>query len=115
MITERDFLSEMGGIILRVFQGNDKFFTKEKVCQDGHFSPKMFLPERILCMRGSTLLRLMLYFASAMSRDELDEIFLALSHRIYEVADDEDFSAYRIIDSHAGSPIKSARHPKNER
>lgn len=106
MISEMEFMNEIAGIILSVFNGKEKYFTKENVCRDGHFSPKMLVQERLLRMRGTSLLRLMLYIASAMSREEFDKLTLKLSRYITDVANDEDFSAYTIIDSHAGSPIE---------
>lgn len=106
MITENDFLNGIAEIILSVFDNQDLCLTKEGVCKDGHFSPKMLTPDRLLSMHSYTLMRLMLYLATTMSDRELDRLFLQMSRYISFVAEHDEFSAYVIIDSHAGSPIE---------
>jgi hypothetical protein len=105
MITEREFLTSIAEIILSVFNNPEMCLTKTAVCSDGHFSPKMLYPERLLCMRSDTLMRLLLYLATTMNDLELYDLFARLYQYIAYVANHDEHSAYDIIDSHAGSPI----------
>lgn len=105
MITEKEFLSEIAEIILAVFENPEMGLTKEAVCEDGHFSPKMLTANKLLRMRGETLMRLLLYLATTMSERELYKIFIRLFQHINFVASHDGVSAYNIIDNHAGFPL----------
>ena len=58
-------------IVLSVFDNKGMGLKKAELCNDGHFSPKMFTPEKLLCMRSDTLMRLLLYLATTMSEAAL--------------------------------------------
>jgi len=105
MITESVFMSKIAKIILKVFDNQEMRLTKEVVCKDGHFSPKMLTPEKLLCMKSFTLTRLLLYLAVTMSEEEFKKIFLKLFNYILYVANHDVHSAYNIMDNHAGSRI----------
>lgn len=105
MITEHEFMTSIAEIILSVFDNPEMRLSQGVVCHDGHFSPKMFTPERLLRMRSDTLMRLLLYLATAMSEREFYDICEQLCRHIAYVANHDEDSAYDIIDSHAGSPI----------
>ena len=92
-------------MILGITSGPEMGLTKQELCKDGHFSPKMLTPERLLHMRSDTLMRLFLYLATMMNEWEIELLFADLADYIVEVANDDEFSAYQIIDNHAGSPI----------
>ena len=70
MITENDFLHEIAEIILSLFKDPAIGLTKETVCRDGHFSPKMLTVDRLLHMQCSTMLRLLLYLCTVLSDSE---------------------------------------------
>ena len=105
MITEKEFLRGISEIILSVFDNRSMGLTKESVCEDGHFSPKMLTAGKLLCMRGETLMRLLLYLATTLSDRELYDLFVRLYQHIFFVASHDDYSAYNIIDNHAGFPV----------
>ena len=105
MITEKEFMTSIAEIILSVFDNPNVKLTQEKVCSDGHVSPKMFTPERLLRMRSDTLMRLLLYLATAMNEPEFDDICKQLFRHITDVGNNDVDSAYDIFDCHAGSPI----------
>ena len=105
MITEQKFLNELAKIVLRVFDDPELCLTKDAVCRDGHFSPKMLSSDRLLHSSASVFMRLMLYLALLMNKQELDMLFLEMADYISQVADEENISAYDIIDAHAGSPV----------
>lgn len=111
MITEKDYLSGIAEIILSVFDNPEMALTKEAVCEDGHFSPKMLTAKKLLCMRSHTLMRLFLYLATLMNEQEFCTIFTRLCRHISYVANHDEDSAYNIIDNHVGSPIM--RKPLN--
>ena len=107
MTEEQLFLSGLADIVLRVFDDPEKCLTKVEVCRDGHFSPKMLTHGKLLYSSTSNFMRLMLYLALLMSEQEFYSLFHDMAVYITQVANNEDFSAYDIIDSHAGSPISS--------
>ena len=51
MQTENDFLHEIAEIILSIFKDPAIGLTKETVCRDGHFSPKMLTADKLLHMQ----------------------------------------------------------------
>ena len=69
MQTENDFLHEIAEIILSIFKDPAIGLTKETVCRDGHFSPKMLTVDKLLHM----------HFLGGFSRPQLHEE-LAKSH-----------------------------------
>lgn len=105
MITEKEFMTSIAEIILSVFDTPKVGLTQRVICRDGHFSPKMLTPERLLRMRSDTLIRLLLYLATAMSEREFYDICKQLCRYIVYVANHDTDSAYSIIDNHAGSPV----------
>lgn len=105
MISEKEFMNGIAEIVLSVFDNKEMCLTKGVVCSDGHFSPKMFCPERLLRMRSDTLMRLLLYLATTMSEKQFHEILEQIYRYIVYVANHDEHSAYNIIDNHAGSPI----------
>ena len=74
MQTEKDFLHEIAEIILSMFKDPDIGLTKEAVCRDGHFSPKMLTVDRLLHMQCSTMLRLLLYLCMVLSDSEFRDL-----------------------------------------
>ena len=88
MQTENDFLHEIAEIILSIFKDPAIGLTKETVCRDGHFSPKM------------------LTVCTVLSDSEFRGLIKRLCNFILSVANDNEDAAYRIIDNHAGSPLK---------
>ena len=70
MLTENDFLHEIAEIILSMFKDPAIGLTKEAVCRDGHFSPKMLTEDRLLHMQCSTMLRLLPYLCAVLSDSE---------------------------------------------
>ena len=105
MITEQMFLSGLADVVLRVFEDPELCLTKDEVCTDGHFSPRMLTSNTLFRTYTSTFMRLMLYLAMLMNEDELQRLFHEMAAYISEVAERDDFSAYYIIDAHAGSPV----------
>ena len=106
MITENNFLHEIAEIILSLFKDPAIGLTKETVCRDGHFSPKMLTVDKLLHMQCSTMLRLLLYLCMVLSDSEFRGLIRRLCNFILSVANDDEDAAYRIIDNHAGSPLK---------
>ena len=106
MITENDFLHEIAEIILSIFKNPAIGLTKDAVCRDGHFSPKMLTVDRLLHMQCSTTLRLLLYLCTVLSDSEFHDLIKRLCNLILSVANDDEDAAYRIIDNHAGAPLK---------
>ena len=74
MITENDFLHEIAEIILSFFKDPAIGLTKEAVCRDGHFSPKMLTVDKLLHMQCSTTLRLLLYLCTVLSDSEFRDL-----------------------------------------
>ena len=106
MITEKEFLNEIAEIILSVFDKPGISLTKDEVCRDGHFSPKMLTARRLLAMRSETLMRLLLYLATLLNDNEFRQICDRIAQYIYDVGNNDATSTYDIIDRHAGSPVK---------
>ena len=106
MQTEKEFLHEIAEIILSLFKDPTIGLTKETVCRDGHFSPKMLTVDRLLHMQCSTMLRVLLYLCTVLSDSEFHNLIKRLCNLILSVANDDEDAAYRIIDNHAGSPLK---------
>ena len=105
MITEEVFLKEIAKIILGFINDQEMDLTKEELCRDGHFSPKMLTLKKLLHMRADTLMRLFLYLATMLNEWDIEGLFADLADYINEVANNHLDSAYEIIDNHAGSPI----------
>ena len=106
MLTEKQFLHEIAEMILSMFKNPDIGLTKEAVCRDGHFSPKMMTADKLLHMQCSTMLRLLLYLCAVLNDSEFRGIIMRVCDFILSVANDDEDTAYRIIDNHAGSPLK---------
>ena len=106
MISEKTFQKKIAEIILDVFNPDANRLTKSAVCNDGHFSPKMLTTSKLLSMRSSNLIRLFLYFATALTERELQVLFQQLYDEIVNVVNHDDLSAYQIFDSHTGCPEK---------
>ena len=109
MITEKEFQSGIAEIILGALGNNAKGLTKAEICRDGHFSPEMLTPKKLLSMKSDTLMRLLLYLGITMRDVELFHIFMQLYQYISKLANDNPDAAYDIIDNHAGSPIYRTR------
>lgn len=105
MVTEKEFLSSIAEIILSQLENNPYGLTKSEICRDGHFSPEMLTRQKLLNMKSSTLMRLLLYMGIVLRDIDLFQIFMQLYRYISKVADGDVDSAYYIIDGHAGSPI----------
>lgn len=105
MTAEQKFLSGLADIVLRIFDDPEMSLTKVEVCRDGHFSPKMLTHNKILHSSTSTFMRLMLYLALLMNEQELFLLFHEMARYITQAANDDDFTAYDIIDAHTGSRI----------
>lgn len=105
MVTEKEFLHGIAEIILGVFNNEELGLTKSEVSKDGHFTRDMLTNSRLLSMRSDTLMRLLLYLGISMPDRDFYHLFLQLYRHLSYVANHDEFSAYNIIDSHAGSPI----------
>ena len=105
MITEEVFMKTIAEMILGITSGPEMGLTKEELCRDGHFSPKMLTLKKLLHMRADTLMRLFLYLATMMNEWEIELLFADLADYINDVVNNHLDSAYEIIDNHAGSPI----------
>lgn len=109
MTTEKEFYKVITDIILRVLEENNVKLKKDYICKDGHFSPKMLTDEKLLSMRSDTQFRFLLYIARALPEENIRRIFDNLLCYILFIANKNDGSFEAIIDSHAGSPIKTKK------
>lgn len=100
---------ELAEIILSVVK-NKKYPGREgRIVRTGHFSPKMFNPDRLLRMKALTFARLILNIAMEIPKEELIEMFNKALSLIIRLSNDQDGTTDAINKAHEGLRLNNKK------
>lgn len=112
-MTEQDvellMTEEILGVVKKVHDTNVKVF-----CEENHLDRSKLTSKKLLSMKNSTLLRIMLGVAHLVSLEAYLTMCIRIAIITYFVSNNGDGSAEAILKAHEGSPIGRKKNKKQQ-